>query len=116
MLALSTALAIWPWLLLRKVPITVERPSEHAAIVRHVAGPTPQVGADPGNRRDTLLGWHPSACVPPAAGEDGSRMVVSRAGGWTARFIDDPPDQVWVRGIPTVERGEREAPVPPRAH
>ena len=29
-------------------------------------------------------------------------MVVSRAGGWTARFIDDPPLEVWVRGIPTV--------------
>ena len=102
MLALSTALAIWPWLLLRKVPITVERPSEHAAIVRHVHGSTPQVGTTRAISRHALLGWHPFACVPPAAGEQGYRMVVSRAGGWTARFIDDPPDQVWVRGIPTV--------------
>ena len=102
MLALSTALAIWPWLLLRKVPITVERPSEHAAIVRHVHGTTPQVGTTRAISRHALLGWHPFACVPPAAGEDGYRMVVSRAGGWTARFIDDPPDEVWVRGIPTV--------------
>ena len=28
-------------------------------------------------------------------------MVVSRAGGWTGKFIDDPPAHVWVRGIPT---------------
>jgi len=28
-------------------------------------------------------------------------MVVSRAGGWTSKFIDDPPEHVWVRGIPT---------------
>jgi hypothetical protein len=27
-------------------------------------------------------------------------MAVSRAGDWTARFIDDPPDAVWVRGVP----------------
>ncbi len=100
MLALSTALAIWPWLLLRKVPITVERPSEHAAIVRHVHGTTPPVGTTRAISRHALLGWHPFACVPPAAGEHGYRMVVSRAGGWTARFIDDPPQEVWVRASP----------------
>ena len=33
LLVLTTALAIWPWLLLRRVPVTVERPSAHAAIV-----------------------------------------------------------------------------------
>jgi ferredoxin-NADP reductase len=29
-------------------------------------------------------------------------MLVSRAGDWTAAFIDEPPTHVWVRGIPTV--------------
>ncbi len=29
-------------------------------------------------------------------------MVISRAGDWTSAFIEDPPQQVWVRGIPTV--------------
>jgi ferredoxin-NADP reductase len=28
--------------------------------------------------------------------------VISRAGDWTAAFIDGPPEHVWVRGIPTV--------------
>jgi ferredoxin-NADP reductase len=27
-------------------------------------------------------------------------LAVSRAGDWTARFIDDPPRSVWVRGAP----------------
>ena len=30
-----------------------------------------------------------------------SRMAVSRVGDWTARFIADRPDTVWVRGVPT---------------
>ena len=30
-------------------------------------------------------------------------MIVSRAGDWTAELIDNPPEHVWVRGIPTVE-------------
>ena len=29
-------------------------------------------------------------------------MVVSRAGDWTGAFIDDPPDPLWVRGLPAV--------------
>lgn len=102
MLVLSTALAIWPWLLLRKVRITVEQPSGHTAIVRLVHGTTPPVGTTRAISRHPLFGWHLFACVPAAAGEDGYRMVVSRAGGWTGRFIDDPPEHVWVRGIPTV--------------
>jgi hypothetical protein len=26
--------------------------------------------------------------------------LISRAGDWTGRFIDDPPSHIWVRGIP----------------
>jgi len=33
-------------------------------------------------------------------GRPGYRLVISRAGDWTGRFIDDPPTHVWVRGIP----------------
>jgi hypothetical protein len=27
-------------------------------------------------------------------------VLISRAGDWTGRFIDDPPSHVWVRGTP----------------
>lgn len=102
MLAVSTLLAVWPWLLLRRVPITVEKPSNHAAVVRLDHGYVPKVGTTRAISRNPVFGWHPFACVPAAAGESGYRMVVSRAGGWTSNFIDNPPSHVWVRGIPTV--------------
>ena len=35
-------------------------------------------------------------------GETGYRLLISRAGDWTGRFIDDPPTHVWVRGTPVV--------------
>jgi hypothetical protein len=101
MLVVSTVLAVWPWLLLRRVAISVERPSDHAAIVRLDYGRVPPVGTTRAISRHPLFGWHPFACVPAAAGETGYRMVVSRAGGWTSRFIDHPPTHVWVRGLPT---------------
>jgi hypothetical protein len=41
MLALVTASIASPWLRLRRVPVTVERPSSHAAIVRFDYGVTP---------------------------------------------------------------------------
>ncbi|MET0911620.1 MAG: hypothetical protein ABWZ99_19295 [Ilumatobacteraceae bacterium] len=102
LLLLSTALAAWPWMLLRRVPITVERPSSHVAIVRLDHGVVPAIGTTRPISRHPLVGWHQFANVPAAAGESGYRMVVSRAGDWTGEFINDPPAHVWVRGLPSV--------------
>jgi hypothetical protein len=95
---MSTAL---PWLRLRKVPITVERPSSHVALVGFDHGVTPFIGSVRPISRHPLLGWHTFANIPAPSGSPGYRMAVSRAGGWTGRFIDNPPTHVWVRGIPT---------------
>ncbi len=102
MLALTTLLALWPWLLLRKVPIDVERPSSHVAIVRlwHIA--RPPIGTTRPISRHPMVGWHHFANVPVEPGQHGYRMVISRAGDWTSAFIDNPPRHVWVRGLPTV--------------
>lgn len=102
MVAISTLLAAWPWLLLRRVPVTVAKPSSHAAVVKLNHGYVPLVGTTRSISRHPLFGWHPFACVPAAEGELGYRMVISRAGGWTSNFIDNPPSHVWVKGIPTV--------------
>ena len=100
LLVLTTVLALWPWLLLRRVPVTVERPSTHAAIV-HIDHDVPiRVGTSRAISRSPILGWHQFAVVPPTPGRAGYRMVVSRAGDWTGAFVDDPPDHVWVRGVP----------------
>lgn len=102
LLLISTGFAVWPWLLLRKVPITVERPSSHCAIVRLDHGATPPIGTTRPISRRALAGWHHFACVPAAPGESGYRMLVSRAGDWTGAFIEAPPSHVWVRGLPAV--------------
>jgi hypothetical protein len=95
-----TASIAAPWLHLRRVPVTVERPSSHAAIVSFDYGVTPTVASAVGISVSPLREWHPFATVS-TPGQTGYRLLVSRAGDWTADFIDDPPSHVWVRGIPT---------------
>ncbi|MDT5334559.1 MAG: hypothetical protein QOD90_64 [Mycobacterium sp.] len=102
LVVLSALLAIWPWLLLRRVPVTCERPSSHAVILHLEHGTVPAVGTTRPISRRPFVGWHHFANVPAAPGTGGYRMLVSRAGDWTAALIDEPPTQVWVRGIPTV--------------
>ena len=100
---LLTALTIsilMPWLNLKRVPIEVTKPSNHAAIVRFNYGDTPFPGSSNAISRNPLLEWHSFANIP-TPGEDGYRLIISRAGDWTGRFIDDTPSHVWVKGITT---------------
>jgi hypothetical protein len=50
-----------------------------------------------GISRSPLREWHAFATVS-TPGRSGYRLLVSRAGDWTSRFIDDPPSHLWVRG------------------
>ncbi len=99
-MALVTASIALPWLRLRRVPVTVERPSSHAALVRFDYGVTPAIASAVGISRTPLGEWHSFATVS-TPGEPGYRLLISRAGDWTGEFIDDPPSHVWVRGVPT---------------
>jgi hypothetical protein len=100
LLALVTASIIWPWLRLRRVPVTVQRLSSHAAIVHLDYGVTPAHVCGVGISRSPLREWHAFATVS-TPGRPGYRLLISRAGDWTSRFIDDPPAHLWVRGVPT---------------
>jgi hypothetical protein len=102
LLVITTIGAAWPWLLLRKVPITVQRPSTHAVVIGLDHGVTPPIGSTRPISRHPLVGWHHFANVPVPPGTPGYRMVISRAGDWTTDFIDNPPEAVWLRGIPTM--------------
>ena len=103
LVVVSAGLAVWPWLLLRRVPVRWERPSSHAMIVRlDQRRGIPPVGTTRAISRHPVVGWHHFANVPAAPGESGYRMLVSRAGDWTAEFVDNPPSHVWVRGLPAV--------------
>ena len=103
-LALVTISIILPWLRLQRVPVQIERPSNHVALVRFNHGVTPFAGSSTTVSRSPLTEWHSFANVP-APGEEGFRLTISRAGDWTGALIDDMPSHVWVKGIPTAGVG-----------
>ena len=98
-LLLLTASIALPWLRLRRVAVRITTPSRHAAIVRF-QHTTPFAGSSTAISRNPLREWHSFANIP-APGEQGFRLVISRAGDWTGQFIDDAPSHVWVKGITT---------------
>ena len=100
MLGVITLSIAWPWLKLRRVPVTLDRPSSHAVIARFDYGVTPAHVSGVGISRGPLREWHAFATVT-TPGRSGYRLLISRVGDWTSRFIDDPPSHVWVRGVPT---------------
>jgi hypothetical protein len=99
-LALVTFSVALPWLRLRKVRVDIERPSSHVVLARFDHGETPFAGSSTAISRSPLKEWHSFANVP-APGRTGFRLTISRAGDWTASFIDDRPPRVWVKGITT---------------
>jgi hypothetical protein len=100
LLSLITLSILSPWLTLKKVAIDVEKPSNHAVVVRFDYGDTPFPGSSNALSLSPLREWHSFANIP-TPGQDGYRLVISRAGDWTGRFIDNPPSHVWVKGITT---------------
>jgi hypothetical protein len=66
-----------------------------------VLGAIPPVNARVhGISRSPLREWHTFATVT-TPGRSGFRLLISRAGDWASRFIDDPPSHLRVRGVPT---------------
>ncbi|MFI6743523.1 hypothetical protein ACIBI9_62550 [Nonomuraea sp. NPDC050451] len=99
-LAVITFSIALPWLRLRRVPVVIERPSSHVALVHFDHGVTPFAGSSTAVSRSPLLEWHSFANVP-TPGRPGFRLTISRSGDWTGAFIDDLPSHVWVKGITT---------------
>jgi hypothetical protein len=118
---LVTALTIsiiLPWIRLRKVPVRAVVLSKHAirlyfdygvfafcsthpkcrSSIASVVTPVP--GSFVRASDNPLVEWHGFATVPEP-GKPGFSLVVSRAGDWTSKQIDNPPTHLWVRGIPT---------------
>jgi hypothetical protein len=89
-----------PWLQLRHIAVSVVTPSDHVALVTLHRGRRVRPGTASRIARRPLGQWHAFADMP-SRDAGASRMVVSRGGDWTARFIADRPDSVWVRGVPT---------------
>lgn len=107
LLDVLTVSVAWPWTHLRRVPVSVERLSSHAAVIRLDYGVTPPVVAVMSVSRHPLMDWHTFATVR-VPDESGYRLLVSRAGDWTGSIIDDPPTHVWVKGVPVSNVAEME--------
>lgn len=103
-LLMITISIVLPWLRLQKVPVRIECPSDHVALVRFDHGVTPFAGSSTTVSRSPLFEWHSFANVP-SPHEEGFRLTISRAGDWTGQLIDDMPSHVWVKGIPTAGVG-----------
>ncbi|KAH0351991.1 hypothetical protein KCU81_g2119, partial [Aureobasidium melanogenum] len=87
---------VLPWLRLRKVAFTAERLSEHAIRLHHKEHMGPYRGI--AIAESPLGEWHPFACFPDGDGVNNSIMI-SHAGDWTRRTIDNPKSHYYVKGV-----------------
>lgn len=88
-----------PWVRLRKLPVRAEVLSDHALRL-YFDYATPVAGAFVRISDSPLMEWHSFATIAEP-GKKGFSLVVSQAGDWTTKKIQNPPTDIWVRGIPT---------------
>lgn len=93
-----TFFTILPWLRLRKVEAFPELLSNHAIRIHFKYM---KIGAILGIRisDNPLKEWHAFASIPAPDGQSFS-LIVSDAGDWTKKQIQQPSRAYWVRGIP----------------
>ena len=98
-LVATTSSIIYPWLRLRKVRIRPEYLSRHAVRL-HFEYNRPGLCVTIRVTDNPLKEWHAFATIPGPQSK-GFSMLVSAAGDWTNRLIEQPPAKLWVRGAPT---------------
>lgn len=92
------ATIIHPWLLLRRVHVTPEYLSSHAVRL-HLDHTTTAFGKVIALTKHPLTDWHSFATFPDDSHNKSFSCIVSRAGDWTARCIEQQPTQLWKRGV-----------------
>ncbi|WP_371170273.1 hypothetical protein [Aliiroseovarius sp. 2305UL8-7] len=100
MLCLITLSIVSPWLTLKRVKVTIDKPSNHVVVAGFDYGDTPFAGSSNALSHTPFGQYHSFANIP-SPGQPGYRLAISRAGDWTGDFIDNPPSHVWVKGITT---------------
>ncbi|KAF4987927.1 hypothetical protein FDECE_15248 [Fusarium decemcellulare] len=103
LLVVATCSIASSWFFLRKVPVEAEVLSDHAVRL-HFDYAVPVNGSFTRISRRPLIEWHSFATIPnPEATlhAKGFSLVVSNAGDWTRACIQNPPNALWVRGVPT---------------
>ncbi|KAG8734036.1 hypothetical protein FRC11_013092 [Ceratobasidium sp. 423] len=99
MICVITLSIISSWLRLRKVNVRSVVLSNHA-IRLYFDYTTPKTGHFVRISKSPLMEWHSFATIQEP-NTPGFSLVVSRAGDWTGEKIENPPTQLWVRGVPT---------------
>ena len=98
-LAVAAVSILIPWLQLRRLAVVAHVPSSHAAVLHLPDRRRARAGTFVRLAHRRLGQSHAFAAIPDPDG-GGYRVIVSRAGDWTAELIDSPPDRIWVRGVP----------------
>ncbi|KAB8279048.1 hypothetical protein BDV30DRAFT_202162 [Aspergillus minisclerotigenes] len=90
------ATIVHPWLMLRRVKVWPEYLSPHAARL-HLDHTSTAFGKVIALSKHPLRTWHSFATFPDPDGKSFS-CIVSKAGDWTTRCIDQQPTYLWKRG------------------
>jgi len=100
LVALITLSIALPWMRLRKVKVVAEPLSKHAVRL-HFDFFTPRKASSAAVRITDrpMVEWHAFAGIFEP-GKKGFSIIVSRAGDWTGKMIDNPPTTLWTRGKP----------------
>lgn len=98
LVTLTTLSIAMPWIRLRKVNVVVEPLSKHAVRL-YFDFCTPPPGRAVRITDNPMREWHAFATVTEPD-KPGFSIVVSRAGDWTGRTIENPPTRIWTRGVP----------------
>ncbi|KAF1931336.1 tyrocidine synthetase 1 [Didymella exigua CBS 183.55] len=105
LIAAATCAIIFPWLFLRRIPVRSEALSSHAVRLHFDSEVAPGQGVR--LAESPLRDWHGFATITnglgnnPSSNGKGYSVIVSRAGDFTGRCIDNNPTHIWRRGIPT---------------
>ncbi|KAI9720318.1 MAG: hypothetical protein M1828_005702 [Chrysothrix sp. TS-e1954] len=98
-LCVISSCVIYPWTRLRMRAVRTERLSDHA-IRLHFDYSQVDTCETVRLSDQPLVETHAFAAIPSARGGDGFSVLVSNAGDWTKKIINDPPSRLWSRGVP----------------
>ncbi|CAD6583389.1 MAG: hypothetical protein TREMPRED_003538 [Tremellales sp. Tagirdzhanova-0007] len=99
-LLIISGFIVHPYLYLRHLPVNAEKLSNHATRLWFENDTLPScVGARLSH--NPFLENHAFATIPNRGGQKGYSVIISNAGDWTNKMINNPPEKIWLKGAPT---------------
>lgn len=100
-LIIITCCIIYPWARLRRREVQVDQLSKHATRL-HFNYRTMETSLGVRITDAPLKETHAFATIPNYDCKPGFSCIVSNAGDWTKKVINNPPKKIWVKGAPTL--------------